>query len=53
MNEKYKLDDDELEILNQMENGEFIEDLSEFENLKLAAKMVKDVLSRINTNRHQ
>lgn len=38
MNKKYKLDDNELEILKQIENGEFTEDLSEFENLKLAAK---------------
>lgn len=37
MNKNYELDDD-LEILKQMEKGEFIEDLSEFENLKLAAK---------------
>jgi len=53
MNKKYKLDDDELEIPKQIAKGEFIEDLSEFANLKLAAKMVKDFLPRINTNRHQ
>lgn len=35
MNKKY-----ELEILNQIEKGEFTEDLSEFENLKLAAENI-------------
>ena len=50
MNKKYKLDDDELEILKQIENGEFMEDLSEFKNLELAAKNSKGFFV---TNRHQ
>lgn len=38
MNKKYILDEDEAELLGQIEKGEFVEDLTEFENLKIAAK---------------
>ncbi len=48
MSKNYKLDKKELEILNQIEKGEFTEDLSEFENLKLAAKNTVEKNERVN-----
>ena len=38
MSKNYILDEDEKELLEQIENGDFLEDLSELENLKIAAK---------------
>ena len=48
MNKKYNLDADELEVINQIEKGEFSEDLVELENLKLAAKNTVEKNERVN-----
>ena len=48
MNKKYNLDADELEVINQIEKGEFSEDLTELENLKLAAKNTVEKNERVN-----
>ena len=48
MNKKYNLDEEEKELLEQIEKNEFIEDLTEFENLKIAAKNTVEKNERVN-----
>lgn len=48
MNEKCIFDEDEAELLEQIEKGEFFEDLTEFENLKIAAKNTIEKNERVN-----
>lgn len=48
MNEKCIFDDGEAELLEQIEKGEFFEDLTEFENLKIAAKNTIEKNERVN-----
>lgn len=48
MNEKCIFDDGEAELLEQIEKGEFFEDLTEFKNLKIAAKNTVEKNERVN-----
>ncbi len=48
MSKNYILDEDEKELLEQIENGDFLEDLSELENLKIAAKNTVEKNERVN-----
>ena len=48
MNEKFIFDDGEAKLLEQIEKGEFFEDLTEFENLKIAAKNTVEKNERVN-----
>lgn len=48
MNEKCIFDDGEAGLLEQIDKGEFFEDLTEFENLKIAAKNTIEKNERVN-----
>jgi len=48
MNEKCIFDDKKKKLLEQIEKGEFFEDLTEFENLKIAAKNTIEKNERVN-----
>ena len=53
MNEKCIFDDGEAGLLEQIDKGEFFEDLTEFENLKIAAKNTIEKNERVNLRIHE
>lgn len=48
MNKNYNFDDEELKLLNDIDKGNFVEDLNELENIKLAAKNTVEKNERVN-----
>lgn len=48
MNKNYNFDDEELKLLDDIDKGNFVEDLNELENIKLAAKNTVEKNERVN-----